>query len=705
MKKLWIILLIIIVFLLGSVAIFPLMFRETIKEAALDKANQNIDAHISFDDYSLSLFRSFPNLTATFKEVSLVGTDAFENDTLASFASLSLSLDFPRLIKKEGLLIRSLEVDQLTVHLLVDEEGNANWEIASKKQADSLITAKSDMQEVKKKELLFLLDRISLNRCNLIYQKRKGNVFFEAKDANILMDGTIQGKQAELDLNVVIPSIRFSRGEANYIEQKSLALHTALLADLEKKSFRFLTNGSDLNGLPLELEGGFDRPVGAGTDFDLRFSMPGMGIDELLAMLPEGIRQRTEKMDASGTVRLQGQVIGKKFEKEWPAIDINLNVSNGKLQYPGLPDAIRIDAANALLSKSQGTIDLLILGLDQVSVEMAGNPLILNARLSKLFSDPFIDLQLDGVVDLGSLNRIFPTEGLTLDGLLRARATLQGAYSSVREEDYTAFVSRGNLSVQNLFLQNRSFPQGIRVKDASLDLHNQDLRIWKLQGMAGKSDFLMRGRLANFLSYAMGDGALQGNLELVSNQVDLNEFIRNRQNTSPAEPKTGSATDSIPGGTDKVFRFPERMHLVFGTNINELFYDRMIIHSFKGKMELKNQQLTLHGLDMRLFDGSLGLNGTLVADGRPEPDLALNLNVDGFDLPSAWRDLDILQKYLPFAREAEGKISSVLTVHSVLSDSLKMILSGECQRTLIDPWCPLGRPAIARIVEKRDPDR
>ncbi len=107
-------------------------------------------------DYKLRFFRNFPNLSFALDNVSVVGIDKFENDTLAGFKSLNLVFNLASLFKKSGYEVKSVIVDRAVVNAIYPEDGSANWDIA-KDTTEAPVeeeTATSDMKILLKKVAL-----------------------------------------------------------------------------------------------------------------------------------------------------------------------------------------------------------------------------------------------------------------------------------------------------------------------------------------------------------------------------------------------------------------------------------------------------------------------------------------------------------------------------------------------------------------------
>jgi hypothetical protein len=106
--------------------------------------------------------------------------------------------------------------------------------------------------------------------------------------------------------------------------------------------------------------------------------------------------------------------------------------------------------------------------------------------------------------------------------------------------------------------------------------------------------------------------------------------------------------------------------------IGQLLCDQIRITDLSGNIELRNQQFALSDLAMNVLGGTMKIKGTVIANGSQNKDLDLDIDVRGFDLPTAYHDLTIVQKYLPFAEKVEGQFSSLFKLQSKLGAKFKI---------------------------------
>ncbi len=668
MKKLLKITGIIVLIIVLAILLVPFAFKGKISDAVLSKAKQNVNAEISYGSFRLSLFKSFPDFNASFNDVAVVGVDDFDGDTLVAFKNLSAQIDVRSVFSDEGLLIKSLQLDKALLQLIQNESGSVNWSVSKTVEAD--VKEKGDSN---KEPLKLQLSEIIITDFDFIYNSEKYNYLFSTFDVNGKMSGETEGVNALLAVEAATPSINFEYDSVHYIHNGELNLSTQLEANLEKYDFVFRSGKSEVNGMPVDIDGGFSMP-GDSMLFDVDFNVPEIDILQVLSLIPDAFQKYMKDVEATGNVDFGGKVKGVYFEDIYPKLDIGLNVNDATVKYPGLPDKLELQQLIARVAKPEGDFDLLTLGVEKMDMMLARNPFSMQAMFGTLMSDPFIDVDLNGTIDMGSLSNVIPLGDTKMTGTLVADAQMKGNYSSLEQDDFSTFVSSGSILLDDFFFQNSSIPQGVNFSNASVELLDQNVTMRNLTGTIGQSDFNVEGKLSNVVTWLFAGDVLSGNMNLSSRLLNLNEFMSHyTPESNPGEEdyvKTGTdPQDSIP------LTLPDKMHLVFNAGIDRLLYDQMDITDFEGKLILHDQQLDLHGLQMNLIGGSMRMNGVVVADGRQNPDLTANLDISGFDLPTAYQQLGIVQKYMPFAAKSQGQFSTNIELQSPLSSEMKTILT------------------------------
>lgn len=669
MKKFLSISAIIILFLILIIALFPLLFKNRLNQALLNKLNASIDAEVSYESYHLSLFRSLPDITATFNGVAVRGKGAFEKDTLAAFDRLSVEIGLFYFIRTGEVEVNALTINESVLNLVVNEEGLANWDIAMGAEAVVKESPESTAEEVK-----ILLQNISVNDFSFSYHSIKDNYLFTIRHLDGKMNGSALGMKTKLDLELSTPSMNFSYDSIDYLKDAAVGLSTILNADLENYRFDFDSENSQLNGMPLHIEGGFEMP-GDSMLFDMDLQIPGIDMNELLKQIPQAYQHYLTGVTADGEVSAGGTLKGIYYKEQYPAIDLGISLRNATLQYPDLPDKLNISSMDARIQKVEGPLELLTVGLHNFRMELGGNPLEMHAAMHSLFTDPAVDMQMKGKIDMASLAKVVPLGTTSMKGLLTVDAAIAGTYSALSENDFSTFQSSGNIALNDFFLANEKLPQGLEIKNAALLLQGQQLKVQGLNGRMGKSDFRLDGTIDQLISYAIDDAVLKGSFRLQSNQLDLNEFLQAYQPDEASAEGVYLPADTTNVVSDSSFVLPANISMAFNAKVDHLYFDQMDISNFSGQVLIKNQQILLEGLKMEMLGGSLSMNGSVLANGSDKPKAALKINVDHFSLKESYRQISMVKRYMPFAAKSDGDFSSGLTVDSYLKNTMEVDLA------------------------------
>src|SRR5918995_394306 len=130
--------------LLLLLLIVPVLFKDTIAERVKTAVNGNVNARVDWRDVGVSFFRQFPNLTLTLDDLTAVGVDSFQGDTLAAVKHLGISVSLPSVLGNAlggsgPIVVRGIELDQPRLSLIALEDGTANWDIskASRQSPDA----------------------------------------------------------------------------------------------------------------------------------------------------------------------------------------------------------------------------------------------------------------------------------------------------------------------------------------------------------------------------------------------------------------------------------------------------------------------------------------------------------------------------------------------------------------------------------------
>jgi uncharacterized protein involved in outer membrane biogenesis len=606
-----------------------------------------MNATLDFGDVDLSLFRSFPQLDIRLKNLTVTGINEFQNFQLLNVEALSASVNLSGLWSNNGLNVKKLSLDRPVFSFLVDSAGRANWDIAKSSGAPEA-AEKEESKEIE-------LEKITIRNAALKYEDKSSPMFFSVKDGEFDIPGTMRGSNSKLNIVGKADSLAFNYGGTSYAKNLKIEMKGALQSDFEKMSFQFLENKILVNKLPVEAEGTFI--LGENDyDFDITFKSPTSSFGELLGLVPEQYQPYLKNVETSGNLAFGGFVKGKYSESDIPAFTIDLKVDNGRLKYPDLPKEVEKIDIQARISKPQGEMDSTKIDIDKFDARIAGNPVSAALHIATPVSDPALSGNIKWNIDFASLKEAIPMDSIDIKGLIDAFVSFNGRYSSIEKEEYEKFQTNGTVSVKNFEFKSKELPQKVEIASANLTLDPKAIMLSNLTGNMGQSDFSANGALTNYWAYFLKKGTLNGNMNLNSKFLNINQMM-----ISSAKGK-----DSI--SVNKPFIVPANINMSLLTTIDKILYDKMNITGVSGKMAIKEKKIILDGFNMNMLSGKMIMSGIYSTPNQSAPDFDFTMDIKNFDLPNAYKSLSTVRHFLPIAGESTGSFNSGLDISGKLGN-------------------------------------
>lgn len=120
-------------------AVTPYLFKDKIQSMVAKTINDNVNATVTFDNISLSLFRNFPKASLTIDKLSIQNHAPFKGDTLFYAEHIGLKMSIGEIFKSasETLDITSITANNSTLNIHTNEKGEANFDIAKKTESST----------------------------------------------------------------------------------------------------------------------------------------------------------------------------------------------------------------------------------------------------------------------------------------------------------------------------------------------------------------------------------------------------------------------------------------------------------------------------------------------------------------------------------------------------------------------------------------
>ncbi|NPD44215.1 AsmA-like C-terminal region-containing protein [Lentimicrobium sp. S6] len=649
--------LIIIVFILAILIILPMAFQGKITKIAKQEINKNVNARVNFEEVKLSLITSFPDLSFKMNEISVIGVDHFEGDTLAYIKQFRLDLGLLSILN-DPIEIKSIIFKHPQVYTKVLEDGKANWDIALEEE-----TVEEETSNDSEPAMVLSLRNFSIIGAEIIYEDQSMDLFTKMENLNFNLSGDLSSDYTTLSTKSTIDAMSLKMEGLSYLKKAKMELIADLETDLVKSKYTFKENILKVN----ELELGFDGSVEMPSDdiiVDIVFDAKQTAFKNILSLVPAVYMTDFQDLKTAGQLSLKGKVKGIYNENQLPAFNLNLLVKEAMFQYPDLPSKVENISMDLAIDNADGIEDHTIINLKTFHMDMAGNPFDMNMLVKTPVSDPSIDGKINGTIDLGKMKDLLPSEDMNMSGTIKANMEMKGKMSSIENEDYEDFYAVGNIAIQNLNYKDTDLPQGIHIKSAKAIISPQFVNLDHFKAEIGESDMNMKGKIENFLAFYFKDELLKGDFSFTSNKLNMADLM-------------GEETDELESNSEEeseelaVIEIPKNIDFTLNTEIDELLYDNMEIKNIRGDLQLKDGIASLDDLNMNMLDGSLKMNGQYSSQDLEKPSFDFDMDAVNFNVKETFETFNTIQKIAPIAKNMEGNISAKMNIDGILLQNME----------------------------------
>lgn len=664
MKRFFQIILGVIALILLLLLVIPSLFKDKIETRVTEVINENINATVSFDEFNLSMFRYFPNLSMGLEGLTVVNNAPFEGDTLMHIGSFNASVDLWSAVGGDGIEINSVLLSEPQVWLKVNKDSVANWDIVPESETENVeedtASAASDFSV--KLELFEIRDaKLGFSDQTMVFSTN-------IDDLDVEMEGDLSQKATNIDIKSSIDRLNMEMEGVRYLKDAFVSLDAIIGADLENMIFSFKENELRLNDLALGFDGTFGM-LEEGYEVDLSLAAKETSFKTLLSMVPETYLQDFEDLKTEGSLAFEAKANGQYIDTDHlPAFDLKLNVKDGLIRYPDLPGSVRDIQINAKVVNPGGPMDSTVTDISRFHFQLGENPFDASLWIGTPVSNATYKGRMEGTIDLASLQEAIPMDSVNMAGVITANMTIDGDYEMVEKEQYEQIEANGNVSINNFLFSTYDMPTGFAISNADLQITPRFMELKTFNSSFGSSDFSLKGKVENYLSYALKDGTLEGRLDHHSKLIDTNELMR----LAGDEDTTDVETDT----TDmELVIVPKNLQFSLNSEIDRLVYDKLEMTNMKGGITIKDGRVILDGLRSDMLDGGMVVSGEYNTADTLRPFIDFNLALNAIDVNEAANSFSMIDSMMPIAKKAVGTVTTKMEFKSMIANDMSPILS------------------------------
>jgi AsmA-like C-terminal region/AsmA family len=699
MKKAFKIVAIIIASLFAILLIIPFAFESKIYELVQKKANENLNATVSFTDVDLSLIRNFPHLRVSVEGLKVINKAPFDSVQLAKIENFSIVINVKSLFSDQ-IEIGQIILDQPQLDVRVLPDGTANYDIAI---PDSAQTPQPEAD--KGKPIHLALSRYAIEKGNIRYDDKTMPMVMEFKNLTHEGSGDFADEIFTLSTQTDADETTFWFDGVTYTNKAKTIIKADLAMDLKNMKFEFKENEIQLNQLFLQANGWVSMPA-ENIDMDITFGATQTAFKNLLSMVPMEFAKDLNGVEASGNIGLNGYIKGTYNETSMPGIGLQVNIENGHFKYPDLPKSVddvqlKLAVVADMNNEDNSTIDL-----DLCHLSIAGNPVDMVLHLKTPESNPYVDFDGNLNIDLNTLKDVIPIgKEEKITGIIQADMMFKGYIKAAESGNIGSLQAEGMLDISQFDYESDSLPYDIFVNKMHLDFNPQFAALSKLDLKVGNTQMTMDGKVTHYLEYAINDDPLVGNLNFYSPSVNVNDFMEAAPSNTSSEPTTTAEGADNTGSS--VVVLPRNIDFTLSAKIDQLLYDKAQFADINGNIQLQNGKAIMNQLSLKGLGGSVMLDGWYDGNEGVKPAMDMSIQLQEVDIQTTTKTFVTLNKWATIAQSCDGKISMLLAINTLLDQQMMPInasvdASGKLstQSVMIKDYAPL-----IKVAEKTNMDK
>lgn len=448
-KKVFIGLGILLFVLVASALILPVVFKDDIKRAIDKEIAKSVNADVVFDvnNFSLSVFRNFPNMTVQIKELGVFNRAPFEGVPLFVVEQFEVEINLKDILFGDQLRIKGITMVEPLITISVLKDGRANYDITYP-STDAVQPTSEEPGTFS-----FGIDHWEIINGELVYDDQTIPFSTSLRGLNHTGSGNFNESAFDLLTKTQVDSVSVGYDGVEYLTNKKIQLDAIIGISEEYTRFTFKENSTKINDFVMSVEGWFKMNE---NDYgmDLQFKSPENSFKSLLSLVPGLYTEGFGDIETQGDLMFTGFAKGTYSDTQMPAFNLTLNVNEAMFKYPELPTAISNISMDLLVDNQTGVIENTVIDLKKLHLDFGTNPVDARLLIENL-KDYRMDATVKASLNLAELTQMFPLEGLDLKGDFALNANAKGVYDSVKS---IIPAIQASMSLADGYVKSSEFP-------------------------------------------------------------------------------------------------------------------------------------------------------------------------------------------------------------------------------------------------------
>lgn len=577
---------------------------DKIQQVLLKEINEQLAVEGSFKKVDITFWQTFPKVGLRMEKLTLKESSPLLKKFLLEADEFYLQFNLIEAILGKYEL-EKVSADDIVIRLAV--KGNKeNYMLFKSNNTDS----------INDKRIKIDLKAIHLNNAIIEYHDLLDTTTIVYDFDRIKSKGEIETDKIKFKLDAKGKGNTFVLTNDTLPIDKTSTLNVLVEYNIPKEEL-VLKNGSfSIDKTDFNVDGFF---VFADRDsMDLRFESHESKISRIAGLLPKDIGDRLSSLKSEGDLNIKARIAGGFGGNNIPTTEAQLKLNEGKI-FPnkGQKPMEKINLnAHIILNKNKSYIQIPVFSFKLGEHSFSGN-FDMNG-----LSDPYIDGNFKGKIDLGYLRDLFDFEGVEMSGLMSCDFNVKGKISELSTGKQ--FQEKGIFGVMQW--EQLSFKSKDEVLkdwvltacDANWKMNGNQISANNIIGKINNAGFKMNISLDHILPYIFSNSKAEIYADIAADKIELPASLTGQGETGENEADTT---------TDLYTMFPANTTIDLTFNIADFKARGVSVANLKGSLYANESQIKFKKVSGKSIEGEF--EGSVLIQKREDNTLFSSIDLDG----------------------------------------------------------------------------
>ena len=629
-----VILLSVLVILYTFVFIYVSANKQKIIKQVTGEIGKKLSGDVTIGDVDLNFFSHFPTISVALHNVLITDTlYAQHHHAFFTGEQVFVNVGVINMIRKKS-FITGFQIDKATFYLYTDTSGYSNKYLFNPKKDTVAANANSAGRNELKK--------IELNDVELIEDDRQKNRLHDIVVNTLKLD--LEDKddatfRFAAKANFLVKSLAFNLERGSFVKDKTFRGNFDMRFDKKIKQLQFDSIDIKLDDQPFNITARFDM-AGDTRQFLMRAHTQNILYGFAKSLLTPKIATALSIADVDKNLDVTASLSGPLKGGD-PLITVNFTSKQAHLVTP----FINFDDASFTGFYTNEVVEGLPrkdpnskIVVTNFSASWQDLPVTSNKIEILDLLHPMLTCDLKSSFSLAALNDMMGSNMIQLkagDG--EANITYKGPLA--KNNNTNSFVN-GYISLKNGDVLYR--PRDVELKNVNgrMVFKSSDVFVENLQCEVLNNKIVMQGKALNLLTLIDAEpNKVIINWNIYSPSLNLNQFtfLLKARKKVVAESNGKQKLVKMAGKIDRVL---DQGSLVVNLNAARLLYQKFVASDVMANVSLFQDRYVINNVSMKMAGGSMGLSGSLIAQGDNRHQAKLNVALQNVDVSKTLEAFD-----------------------------------------------------------------